>query len=272
VAKFSEEYPELRMSEASLAPLVSEFSKLVNEEHGEQTYQAFLEAHPQFIPRLFIQNHGLHHDLIFSKLSIGSEYKTEFCYLAKSSCDWNCVLIEIEKPSSKYFKAKNEFHADFNHALGQIERWRMWFESSENRNYFTNEILGPVRYPLDGNPCSIKYVLVHGRRSEYEGNNVRMGLRRTQKRDDVMILSYDSLIEGAKNNDDAYICSKKNEFVDIISKHFVTDSAFIWLGSRGLRVNRELREDFENAIKKVKSRCVYPKMEDLLKRLTSISD
>ncbi len=36
-----------------------EFLKLLDERHKEQVYQSFLERHTRFIPREFVQNHGL---------------------------------------------------------------------------------------------------------------------------------------------------------------------------------------------------------------------
>ena len=46
--------------------LQQDFLKLLDEEHQEQTYQAFLEQNTPLIPREFIQNHGVHLDLVLS--------------------------------------------------------------------------------------------------------------------------------------------------------------------------------------------------------------
>jgi len=59
VITFSEGYPSLMPPDESLDPLISEFSRLVDQKLNEQSYQSFLEAHPQFIPRFFIQVRGL---------------------------------------------------------------------------------------------------------------------------------------------------------------------------------------------------------------------
>jgi hypothetical protein len=52
------------------------FLKLLDEEHNEQVYQDFLETHTRFIPREFVQNHGIGQHLVLRKLSFAADYKT----------------------------------------------------------------------------------------------------------------------------------------------------------------------------------------------------
>src|SRR4028118_163923 len=104
------------------------YNELLAGDYPEQRYQEFLEKNSSFIPREFVQNHGIHLSLVLRKLSLGADLATDFFYLSKSSGDWNLVLIEIEKPSSRYFNADGEtFHCDFRNAIQQIGRWRAWF-------------------------------------------------------------------------------------------------------------------------------------------------
>jgi hypothetical protein len=227
--------------------LSEEYSKLLDENAEEQKYQDFLERHPYFIPREFVQNHGIHFDLVFRKLSLAKDYITDFFYLSKSSDDWNCVLIELEKPQSKFFKqGTNEFHNDFNKGMSQIRRWRAWFENSANKEHFVNNTLRSIRIPLERNPCYIKYVLVHGRRAEYQDNHIRSGLIRAEERDDFKIITYDSLMESISSKNDLYIAVKNNENVDIISKRFVNESLFSWVAPSAIRITKALKEDALN--------------------------
>jgi hypothetical protein len=69
-----------------------EFMRLIADEHNEQIYQDFLESHTRFIPREFLQNHGVAQHLVLRKLSFGADYKTDFFYFSKSSDDWNAVF------------------------------------------------------------------------------------------------------------------------------------------------------------------------------------
>jgi len=231
------------MSKTVDSLVIDQFKKLIESDEGEQRYQEFLETHTEFLPREFIQNHGLHLDVVIRKLGLGSDYTTDFFYLSKSSEDWHCVLVEIEKPRSRYFKDNsNDFHQDFSSALQQINKWRAWLADQANAKYFTEAIVGPLRKPLGENPCSFKYVLVHGRRGEIAGNKVKQSLVRGQEREDFKILSYDSLLDHPKSNR-LYVGVKKNEYIDIISKEFLTDSLFVHVPHSVLRITSALHKD-----------------------------
>jgi hypothetical protein len=117
--------------------------------------QSYLEQHTRFIPREFVQNHGI--GLVLRKLSFGADYKTDFFYFSKSSDDWNAIFIELEKPSSRFFKGNtNEFHGDFHRALQQINQWKAWFLSDQNKAGFLASV-GAVQVPrhMANNPIDI---------------------------------------------------------------------------------------------------------------------
>jgi hypothetical protein len=236
----------MKLDRKAVNALSKEFVKLLDEKCEEQIYQEYLEKNSRLIPREFIQNHGVHLDLVFRKLSLAKDYTTDFFYLSKSSADWHCIMVEIEKPQSKYFKEKtNDFHQDFQKGLMQINRWRAWFENPSNLEGFVNGTIASVRVPpiMTRNPCSIKYVLVHGRRSEFEGNEIRKALIRAQERNDFHILSYDSLMESLHTKGPLYIAIRKNEYVEIVSKDFVGEGLFSCVDSTLLKINNELRSN-----------------------------
>src|ERR1700719_4430266 len=82
-------------------------------------------------------------NLVLRKLPLGADYKTDFCYLSKSSDDWHCILVELEKPGSRFFKMdSNEFHQDFVRALQQVSQWKAWFLDA---NTWTDSLLAPLR-------------------------------------------------------------------------------------------------------------------------------
>lgn len=224
--------------------LKQEFVKLLNEAHTEQVYQSFLEKHTQFIPREFVQNHGIHFDLVFRKLHLASDYAPDFFYMSKSSADWNLVLIEIEKPQSKYFKdGSNDLHPDFVSAFSQILQWRAWFENYSNYTGFINGTLGSVREPMGYNSCHVKYVLVHGRRHEFAENAVKRNKIKAMEQHDFKILSYDSLLEALNRKHPLYVCARKNEWVDFLSTKYVSDEVFSYFDPSMIRINDDLRKD-----------------------------
>lgn len=225
--------------------LKEDFIALLDKQGGEQEYQEFIEKNTALVPREFVQNHGVHLDMVFRKLSLAADYTTDFFYLSKSSADWNCVLIEIEKPQSKYFKdTSNNLHQDFHAALEQINRWSAWFEDISNLNGFINGTLSSVRSSnglMGQNPCNIKYVLVHGRRAEFEKNKIRTSLIKAQERDDFHILSYDSLAESLHSKRELYVARRTNEHIEILSNKFISEELFVLVDSSYLKITDELR-------------------------------
>ena len=100
-----------QQTDKSVKRLKAEFSKLLDQNLTEQNYQLFMEENTRLVPREFVQNHGIHFSLVLRKLGFGADYKSDFVYLSKSSDDWNCVLIEIERPGAKFFKTgTNDLH------------------------------------------------------------------------------------------------------------------------------------------------------------------
>lgn len=227
------------------AALRETFLALLNEQGEEQKYQEFIEQNTTLVPREFIQNHGVHFDLVLRKLPLANDYTTDFFYLSKSSADWNCILIEIEKPQSKYFKdASNKFHPDFQAALEQINSWRAWFDNTSNFDGFINGTIGPLRMPLGMglNPCRVKYVLVHGRRAEFEGNAIRRSRISGQERDDFHILSYDSLVESLHSKTKLYLARRKNDHIEILSNEFISEALFAYVDPSYIKITGELRQ------------------------------
>lgn len=223
-------------------PAARTFRALLDAEEREEKYQDFLEKNTRFIPRLFLKNHGLHMDLVVRKIGLGRDYVPDFFYLSKSSAEWHCVLIEIEKPQSRFFKdGSNDYHAHFLAAIQQIDYWRAWFDDPVNASSFTNSTIAPMRRPMGENPCRIKYILVHGRRAELS-NKQRRSLVRAKERDDFSILTYDSLVDHPSSRP-LYVGVRRNDHLDIISDEFISESLFVNIESPGLHISEALRAD-----------------------------
>jgi Zn-dependent M32 family carboxypeptidase len=88
------------LNPADATALAQRFRKLLEENLSEQSYQQFIESNTELVPREFTQNHGVHLDLVIRKLSLAKDYCADFFYMAKSSADWNLILVELEKPLS----------------------------------------------------------------------------------------------------------------------------------------------------------------------------
>lgn len=222
-----------------------DFLELLDLNENEQQYQRFIEENSWLIPREFIQNHGIHFELAFRKIPFGNDYISDFMYLSKSSVKWHCVLIEIEKPSSLFFNADNSFHKHFAKALEQINDWRAWFSIQANANAFLSNSTGFVQTPLGDNPTEFKYVLVHGRRGEFENNDTRIRKIAAQERDDFRIMSFDSLTVDIANRPGLYVAARHSEHIKILSKRFAGEGLFGWLEPEMIKVSSELRSEME---------------------------
>ena len=224
------------------------YFKLLDQSPREQKIQSFLETHTRFIPREFVQNHGIHLSLCLRKLAFGADYKTDFFYFSKSSDDWNAVFIELEKPSSKFFRGNsNEFHSDFTKALEQINRWRAWFRSDQNKGTFLS-MVSAIQVPahMASNPTFNKYVLVFGRRVEYEGNKERRQLIGARESDDFKIITFDSLAEALSSKYELSIGVRHNHFIDILSTDITDAGLYGWIEPTQLRVGKLLHDKMEH--------------------------
>ncbi|MDD9731084.1 DUF4263 domain-containing protein [Mameliella sp. AT18] len=130
------------MSTSTNEDLKSQYLSLLDEERKEQVYQDFIEQHTGLIPRMFVQNHGVHFGLVLRKLPFGADYKSDFFFFSKSSIDWHAVLIEIENPSSRYFKPNsNEISSEFQKAIHQIKTWEAWLNDQANAAGFLASLM-----------------------------------------------------------------------------------------------------------------------------------
>ncbi|UCI23981.1 Shedu immune nuclease family protein [Mesorhizobium sp. B2-8-5] len=230
--------------------LKAQYLALLDEGHNEQVYQRFIEVNTQLVPRDFVQNHGVHLSLVLRKLAFGADFKSDFFFLSKSSDDWNAVFIEIEKPSSRFFKdAGHEYHPDFVHALQQINSWRAWLSIEGNLQAFVNQ-LSTIRVPavMQRNPTNPKFVLVFGRRAEYADSELRRSRIRAEERDDFKIITFDSLAEGLPGKHQLWLGSRRAEFIDLQNEEIVDNNLFMWADPHMLTVSEGLYKKLEGVV------------------------
>ncbi|HIE0435692.1 TPA: Shedu immune nuclease family protein [Proteus mirabilis] len=241
--------PSIYLTATEASNKRTEYFDLLDQNLNEQTYQKYLEDNPEFIPREFIQNHGLHLSTVFRKFPLSSEYIPDFLYVSKSSDDWNVVFIEIEKPSSKYFlNNTTNFHNDFTKAIEQMNDWRAWISIPANLESLKQNSLIHFLVPsvMQRNPLNIKYLLVHGRRKEYEGNEIRKNKIRSMERNDFKIISFDNLAVNIEKHEKLYIAKKTKTHIDILSDEYVDDGIFVWMSPTSYRINQNLFNDTIN--------------------------
>ena len=164
---------------------------------NERVFQNFFEENPSFLPGgLELFGHSGHYpymDALITQPEIGSVFrrKPDFVWLANDSLSFVPVFIEIEKPSKKIFNADGTTNAEFNQALGQIHEWKYLLNQPTNIQL----LYDAFNLPLDLRDKMFKpqYLLVYGRREEYENDKMRTGIRASKKTDDIDIMSFDRL-------------------------------------------------------------------------------
>ncbi|MEG1235058.1 MAG: Shedu immune nuclease family protein [Acinetobacter sp.] len=170
---------------------------LENVDNDEKVFQSFFEKNPSFLPGglELIGNSGhypIMHSLITQpKLGCTVERNPDFLWLAKDSLNFCPVFIEIEKPTKKMFTKSGIPAKDFNQAMNQIDEWKTLLNMPENQIHFLKYYNIPSSERKKR--FAPQYLLVYGRRSEYEENEHLTRLRAQKESNDIKIMSFDRL-------------------------------------------------------------------------------
>jgi len=224
--------------------------KMLDEGTSEQELQGFLERNTEFIPRQFVQHHGIASDLVLTKLSFGRDLVSDLAFVSASSKDFWIVLIELEKPTSKFFKqvkgvGQISLHSDFRRGLEQVSKWRSWLSEPSNLDHLYRHELGPIVQSHIWRKVVVKYVLVTGRREMYKDTTQLRSLVKAEERDDFAIMTWDSILEHPKEGDPLYVGKRRSGFIDILTEDLISDRLFNGIEPGAVRLNRALRANAE---------------------------
>jgi hypothetical protein len=152
-----------------------------DDSRDESLLQAFLERHPSLIPGADSVDGDAGNApfpiavIAKPRLPGLSDREPDFMWITSDSSLLYPVLVEIETPHKAWFYGdRAEIHSDLTHAHGQLAEWRAWFSRGHNQTTFLDYYEIPPL--LARRKLSSRYVLVHGRRSNFEAS-----LRRQQK-------------------------------------------------------------------------------------------
>jgi hypothetical protein len=178
------------------ATATDEFRSLIDSNPGEAAVQRFLERNPCFVPgATYPGSHGPLHDALISqpKLPGLSERLPDFLWITKHSSTLFPVLIEIERPGKRIFKANGVPSSEFTQARHQLTEWRAWFADPVNVLKFFAEYGVPDGWHRD-HSLQVRFILVMGRRSEFSDDPVRQrNLAGLLPAHDEDLMSYDRL-------------------------------------------------------------------------------
>jgi len=177
--------------------LNEEWSNLLGSNPQEAEVQAFLEKHPCLIPGHSSMSMNSGHypfpDAVISQprlQGIGAK-QPDFMWLSTSSLEFEPVLIEIERPDKRWFNAAGDPSSDFVQAHNQIAQWKAWFELAENHLVFLKNFDVPPL--LSKRKFKPSFVLIYGRRNEYENDEGLNRVRAELATDNEYLMSYDRL-------------------------------------------------------------------------------
>lgn len=220
-----------------------EYNDLLEANHKEQVYQDWIEKNSEFVPAVWLMNHGFHYDLVIRKQRISSDYVSDFFYMAKSSDEWHYVFVEIEKPSCRFFKSgSSDYTKDFLHAIEQVESWQSWFENEANKLHFENQ-MSFLKRPLSNNKVSMKYILVYGRRSEFaENQTLTEKIRIKERSGDLKIITFDSLAENNYGKYPLYVGINKTNYIEILNNDLASPEFLKWINPNDIRIKQTLKD------------------------------
>lgn len=182
-----------------------QWKELLDREPEEREVQQFLELHPSMVPGGSGEvGPGGHHGSELSAVfrlpelkGLGPNYFPDFMWVTRSSALITPILIEIEKPSKKWFRKDGRPTAEFTHAHDQLTEWRSWFARPGNLETFRQTYLFSDSFR--SRPLVPQYVLVYGRASEFEpcgphsDPETLRHKRDLQRHADESFISFDSL-------------------------------------------------------------------------------
>jgi len=185
--------------------VVSQWDALLATDPEEHEVQAFLELHPAMIPGGSGDvGPGGHHrsemGAVFRRPKLdgaGRTFEPDFMWVTRSTSLITPILVEIEKPSKRWFRANGRPTAEFREAHDQLNDWRAWFTYDENKSLFRKQYLFEECYR--DRVLEPQFVLIYGRQSEFALGGHRRHpdeLRRkrdTQRAANEQFMTFDSL-------------------------------------------------------------------------------
>lgn len=183
------------------------WSALLDGHPAESDVQDFLQRHPAMIPGAFSvvggpSGHAPFPDAVISQPELYGykRRRPDFMWVSKNSVALNPVLIEIEAPDKKMFRKDGTPTAEFTQARNQLTEWKIWFSKPGNQAAFLRD----YGLPFDRLKLEPQYLLIYGRRSEYEGNEHLTRFRSEVMGPNEVLMSFDRLQFDA--NADQFSC------------------------------------------------------------------
>lgn len=185
--------------------VTTKWAKLLESDPEEPKVQEFLELHPAMVPGGSGDigpggHHGSEMGALFRQPRLkgeGRDFVPDFLWITRSTTLITPIVIEIEKPSKRWFQKSGRPTAHLRDAHDQLSDWRTWFEREQNRAIFRSTFLFDDRYA--DRQLEPHFVLIYGRASEFApgGGHDHPSLvsrkRDSRRHTDESFMTFDSL-------------------------------------------------------------------------------
>jgi len=180
--------------------VTAEYVRLINLGNTpEAELQGFLERNPSFVPGAWTPGVTSGHTPFLSAvisqptLCGTMQFQPDFLWISTHSLEWFPTFVEIERPNKRTFKgSKLEVTSFFAQARNQLAQWRTWFDEPANCQTFVERFRIPDL--LRNRKMTLHFVLVYGRRGEFEGNRQKTRHRANLQDQGTTLVSLDRLM------------------------------------------------------------------------------
>jgi Domain of unknown function (DUF4263) len=187
----------------------------------ERVTHEYLEKHPCLLPGVSSEtpvlrgHHGPLFDSVFSQPPMpGIERRVpDFMWITSNSAALVPVLIELERPSRRWFRGDGVQSEAVTIAVDQLLEWKAWFANPNQLNLFYDLYRIPTR--LRGLRFAPRFILIHGRRRELEDEALLSGKRLNIGGTDMELMTYDRLAPAYALHDCLTVRVAKREFIAV---------------------------------------------------------
>jgi hypothetical protein len=185
---------------------IQEWDQILNgpQASDEAVIHSFLERNPSFIPGPFSFPTSGHYPIfcgVFSKPPLAGigNHVPDFMWLATATGLIYPMFVEIETPTKRWFTESGQPRAEWTQARNQLVEWKSWMKKPANQLVLLQSLGVPERYArYDIRP---QFILVYGRRSEFEARPELRSRMAMQTGEDEFHITFDRLTPDANASD-----------------------------------------------------------------------
>ncbi|MDB5475303.1 MAG: hypothetical protein JWP49_814 [Phenylobacterium sp.] len=175
----------------------AQFAEILDREHIEGEIQTHLSTHTELIPTFIQLHHGVFHNVVVEKPTIG-RFEADYLYVTKHSEEVKIVLVELEHGAKRLMKRGGNYPvptAELTAAIAQVQAWRRELENPTVRQDLCQRLSGLLWYAGTGPGrvrLTLEFLIVIGRYGDGRHADFASTLYSTDR---IMVKTYDSILK-----------------------------------------------------------------------------